>query len=464
MRAIRFFPLQSVIMKILLDFSSVVTELLIWWWAGWAKSFTGCVWLCYMATNYPWTRRFIGRSELTTLKITTYNTFLDVARDRFWLTYGWDFRLSNNNVIKFRNGSEIVLIDMKLYPNKDPNFDKLWSTEFTGWFLDEVNQIVWKGYQVISSRVWRYKNDHYGIRGLILMSCNPAKNRVYKEFYRKQKEWKIEEHKMFIQVLAKDNPNIARSYIERLSRLPNGAMKERLYYGNREYDDTPWVLFWYEEIVWMIGRHITKQIKEEKYIIVDVARHGTDLTTCVYREWLNWTLLRCESQSNMNTLQSRIQQEALIRWVRVENIIVDEDWVWWWLVDWLWCTWFLNNGAVVWDEDEEEKPNYQNLKTQCYYLLAKMMTEWKIWLTIPDYVSDLADPDGWFYRTDLEEIIHDELSAIKEEDIDKDWKRKITQKKDIKEQLGRSPDRADNLMMRMLPLLKITDDMSWAKK
>jgi hypothetical protein len=46
--------------------------------------------------------------------------------------------------------------------------------------------------------------------------------------------------------------------------------------------------------------------------------------------------------------------------------------------------------------------------------------------------------------------------------MDKDGKRKITDKKSIKEQIGRSPDRWDNIMMRMYPLLKRELDLSRA--
>ena len=42
-----------------------------------------------------------------------------------------------------------------------------------------------------------------------------------------------------------------------------------------------------------------------------------------------------------------------------------------------------------------------------------------------------------------------ELDHIAEEDIDKDGKKKITSKEKLKEDLGRSPDWADNFAMRM---------------
>ena len=130
-------------------------------------------------------------------------------------------------------------------------------------------------------------------------------------------------------------------------------------------------------------------------------------------------------------------------------------------MDGLGCTGFLNNGSVIENEADEndntqyKKPNYQNLKTQCYFFLADMIKQSKIGIIIPESIGEL-------YQSDLEEMIQDELGAIKEENIDKDGKRCITTKKDIKESIGRSPDRADNLMMRMYPLLKKELDLSWA--
>jgi hypothetical protein len=43
----------------------------------------------------------------------------------------------------------------------------------------------------------------------------------------------------------------------------------------------------------------------------------------------------------------------------------------------------------------------------------------------------------------------EELDIVCEVDIDKDSKKRIIKKEDIKEQLGRSPDFSDTIMMRM---------------
>lgn len=124
------------------------------------------------------------------------------------------------------------------------------------------------------------------------------------------------------------------------------------------------------------------------------------------------------------------------------------------MVDILGCTGFLNNGAVIEDEDTGIKPNFLNLKTQCYFKLADMIKDGSIGIEcIPCYEMS---------GEEIEDMIIEELSLVREIDIDKDGKRRIISKKELKEELGRSPDRADNLMMRMLPILKKAPDMSWA--
>lgn len=78
------------------------------------------------------------------------------------------------------------------------------------------------------------------------------------------------------------------------------------------------------------------------------------------------------------------------------------------------------------------KKNYQNLKTQCYFILADYINTNKISIE-PDYFKN--------------ELIQ-ELDVIVETTLD-DRKKSIISKEDIKEKIGRSPDYSDALMMRM---------------
>ena len=77
--------------------------------------------------------------------------------------------------------------------------------------------------------------------------------------------------------------------------------------------------------------------------------------------------------------------------------------------------------------------NYNNLKSQCYFKLAEYINEGKIWVLDETY----------------QEKLNEELEYIKRDNVDKDGKLSIMSKDKVKEFLGRSPDFADALMIRM---------------
>ena len=127
------------------------------------------------------------------------------------------FTTPKANAINFNNGSQILLKDLFLYPS-DPNFDSLGSLEITGAFIDECNQIVYKAWQIVTSRI-RYKLKEFDLEPKILGSCNPAKNWVYKEFYIKHKKGELKDSRKFIQALPTDNPHLPQSYLDSLLSL-----------------------------------------------------------------------------------------------------------------------------------------------------------------------------------------------------------------------------------------------------
>ena len=111
-------------------FDNKTTEVLFGGAAGGGKSWVGCSWLIMLCIKYPKTRYLMGRSKLDSLKKTTLNTFFEVCQ-----TWGilankhYNFN-AGSNIIKFYNGSEIILKDLFLYPS-DRNFDSLGSLEIT---------------------------------------------------------------------------------------------------------------------------------------------------------------------------------------------------------------------------------------------------------------------------------------------------------------------------------------------
>jgi hypothetical protein len=404
-------------------FDKQTTEILFGGAAGGGKSWVGCAWIIIVCLKYAGTRYLMGRSKLDALKKTTLNTFFEVCQH--WNIIAdkhYNFNASTN-IIKFYNGSEIILKDLFLYPS-DRNFDSLGSLEITGAFIDEANQITEKAKNIVASRL-RYKLDKYNIIPKLLMTCNPAKNWVYTQYYKPAKDGTIKKHRRFIQSLVDDNEYISKFYKTQLETLDE-LSKQRLLFGNWEYDVSDDNLCNYDAIVRLFDQ---QGIDGEKYITCDVARFGNDKTIIMLWKGLHITKVRTLLKSAINDVVEQIKQIQQQEQVKLSNIIVDEDGVGGGVKDYLRCRGFVNNSRPI------KKENYQNLKTQCYYKLASMINTAQIGISMND--------------VNIKQTMIEELEQIRSKDQDKDNKLQIVPKETVKAILGRSPDYADAMAMRM---------------
>ena len=368
----------------------------------------------------------MGRAKLKTLKETTLNTFFDLASQ---LNISNQFTFNGQNgSIYWNNGSEILLKDLYSYP-ADPNFDSLGSLEITGAFIDECNQISYKAWQIVISRI-RYKLNEFNLIPKILGSCNPAKNWTYSKFYIPNSNGTISESKKFIQSLPTDNPNLPASYLESLLALDENS-KQRLYYGNWEYDNDPAKLIDYDRI----NNCFTNDFIEagQMYISADIARYGSDkMVVCV---WSGFRVVEVFSLSKCSVIETAEAIRGLsTKWkVPNSNIIADEDGVGGGVIDILKCKGFVNNSRAL--KEENVIVEYQNLKTQCYYKLAAKIQNNEIYINCPDGT--------------MQDDIIKELEQVKRDKIDSDGKLRIVPKEKVKENIGRSPDYSDALAFRM---------------
>lgn len=406
----------------------ITTEVLFGGSAGGGKSFFGCAWLIIMCVNYPGTRWLMGRSKLKALKQTTLNTFFEICS--MWnLTEKHYNYNAQSGEITFFNNSQIILKDLFLYPS-DPNFDSLGSLEITGAFIDEVNQISEKAKNIVASRM-RYKLDEFSLIPKLLMSCNPAKNWCYDQFYKKSKSNELEPYKQFIPALVTDNPNISKHYIQQLQKLDE-ISKRRLLLGEWEYEDKEAIIS-YDKIIDIFKDY--DYVKEDLigsdcYISCDVARKGKD--KAVILVWFRFDVIEIHTMdiSLTNEIVDLIKRLKNKFSINNKNVVIDGDGVGGGVVDYLpGCVDFINNSKALKDE------NYQNLKTQCYFKLAEKINSCE--LSVFNWSLEIKDK------------ITQELSLVKRKNIDKDGKLQIISKEEIKSLIGRSPDYSDALMMRM---------------
>jgi hypothetical protein len=404
------------------------------------KTYLGCSWLIINCLQYPGTRWFIGRDKLKSIYLSTYNTFVEICSS--WGLYKDEAYTVNlkDGVIKFFNGSEIVLLDMHHNPT-DPNFDRLGSMEFSGGFLEEVAEVARKAYEIIFSRI-RYKLKDYNLIPKMLIVSNPTKNWVYTEFYSPWKSGNLERYKRFLPALATDNPHLDPSYIKALEKL-NHIDKQRLLYGNFDYDDDDRALVPYNRILDCFTNTFLKEqyLTSKSYITSDLAMQGRD--NFVVTHWLGlWCMFRgIYGKATGREIELKLKEEAEQTKTPRSNICYDYDGMGNYLDSYFKGANPFKNGSRAIDSD-----TYRNLKSECAFKLAELINEGKIFIDV--------DSDEYVMingrEMPLRDAIAEELSQLKRDNLDKDdQKLKIISKEEMKDNLGRSPDLLDVLIMRM---------------
>jgi len=395
--------------------------------AGGGKSMLGAYWVLKQCLKFPNTRYVIGRSRLKNLKETTLRSLFEVCEIQ-GLTANVDFTYNETKslITIHQTKSEIILKDLFHYPS-DPNFDSLGSMNITGAFIDEATEITPMAFNVIQSRM-RYKLDENNLIPKLLMTCNPSKGWIYSEFYKKFKDGTLDDNKQFVQSLVTDNPNISKHYIKQLQQL-DVLNQKRLLFGDWEYSDEDTQLFSIDALNDMFTNNFVSSVGV-KFISVDVARFGRDMSViCLWNGWRVESIKTLDKNS-IDELATIVDQIAKDNNVQRSNIVADSDGVGGGFVDILkGCKSFVNNAKAM------DNENFRNLKTQCYYKFAQKVTNGQIFINTNDKT--------------LQQNIIMEFEMVKQHDVDKDNKLMITPKDKIKQLLGRSPDIADALIMRI---------------
>jgi hypothetical protein len=398
--------------------------------AGGGKSWWICEKRLVRAYQYPGIRAFIGRKELKRLMQSTFVTWTKVCA--FHKIPPSDWHLNGQyNYIEFKNGSRIDLLDVDYLPS-DPLYERFGSLEYTEGDGEEVGEWNELAFEVLKSRVGRHLNKEYGILPKIGLTANPSKNFLYRLFYKPWKEGTLPPEYAFIPALYNDNPFTGTEYGDQLAQIKDQATRQRLMFGNWEYDDDPSALIEYDAILDLFSN--TAEASDDKYMTVDVARFGNDKTVIGLWNGLHCYKVYTYTKQGTEVTETRIKELARDHGIPYSHIIIDEDGIGGGIVDHIkGVKGFVANLPPI--EEAGEKPNYQHLKSQCYYTLADLVNLRRLAITT----------EG----EQVKQAIVEELEQVKSRDADKDGKLKVLQKDEIKEQLGRSPDYADMLMMRM---------------
>ena len=442
---IKLFKKQMQAMKILQD-PLWQGEVMYGGGARGGKSYLSANWLVSCSLNYPESQWLLGFEELKHLRRTTLPDLIKVIKYYTEPENGarWQntFKINlQDMILEFINGSKIFLSELANLPS-DPNFDRLGSLSLTGFAVDEAQRVSKTAIDTLQARLSLTKGDGWEFAPKALYTCNPKKNWTYRDFWKPLvKEKQDIPNKRFITSLYTDNPFINHSqYRQQVVQSKNRVQIERLLNGNFEYDDDPAKIFEHDDI----QNLFTNPVKEgkEKYLIVDVARMGSDKTVIGY--WQGLVVKKIFEYAKQDTKQTADVINNLSQKLEVKrsNICIDEDGVGGGVVDNLpGCKGFVNNSTAIDNRTELEKYqgkpklNYANLKTQCYFELARLTKEALVRI-------ETESPE-------IKEKIGEELEQVKQANVDKDTKINLVSKDIVKANIGRSPDISDMLMMRM---------------
>lgn len=227
-----------------------------------------------------------------------------------------------------------------------------------------------------------------------------------------------------------------------------------------EYLEDVGALFRYTSLVDVFSNTVPKD--GNRYLIVDIADDGSDKT--VLSLWDGLEEYKRDEYERLNTesIIAKIREIAAAEQVPYSHIAVDAIGVGAGVASSSMLDGIIgyksSYTAIKTDENIVRLPNagytpdanltsdYRNLRSQCVFTLADLVNNHKI----------ASRVDGRF-----KEMILEELAAY--QDASKgDGKRMATQKSDVKDMIGRSPDHSDTWIMRMYfeVMGKMTDSQS----
>lgn len=392
------------------------------------KSYLLASLLVMKCLQHPGIRIGLARNYITTLKKTTLISIMEVLGNWNLTTSHYSYN-SQAGIITFNNGSEIVLCELDFIPS-DPKYTRLGGLLLTFGVIDEAGEIDEKGKEIYQSRLGRWKNDELGIKPFLLMTCNPSKNFLYREYYTPFKEGRLKSHQSFIQALPQDNPYLPKGYIENLEKTLSLNERRRLLFGEWEFADDDTNLFTYQDIqlIFDTSINLEEDKKPEMYLSCDIAFTSDKAIFVVWQNKTVIDIIEYEKDDDMTTVE-RIKQIAKDYKIKTTNISYDADGVGKYIHQYLPSAREIHNGGKP-----IKNQGYRNLKAELFFKLA-------------EFVSD-----GTFkikthkYRKEIEE----ELSVIKHKPRENMNIIELIQKADMKRLLGRSPDIADALAYGMI--------------
>lgn len=410
---------------------------------GGGKSFLGAALIFGDALLYPETHYFIARKELNDLRKFTIPTIHEVLH-----SFGLDVKKyapynGQDNYFRLYNKSVVYLIACANEPS-DPMFERFGSMQMTRGWIEEAGEVE----EAARSNLWlsigRWKNDLYKLKKKMLLTANPKKGHLKRDFVDPFKAGLLAPARKYIQAFAADNTYLPEGYTATLAGIKDSVARQRLAEGDWDYDDDKDSLITYDALADCFSNTITKD--GEKYMTVDVARQGRDSTVIAIWDGLELIDIGMYKKQATNVTEQKIRDIAAIAKVPFSHILVDEDGIGGGVVDHLQgvkgftanSTPFqtaaqIRERAVKVQHEFIPKGNFSNLKAQCGWKAAELINDHLIAFKVPDH---------------RERIMEEITAELRDSKPDSEGRKLLRAKDKVKEDIGRSPDIGDCIIMR----------------
>ena len=396
--------------------------------------------LCCYA--YPECVNLIGRKNLTTLWETTWRTLLRMLNNFGFENKKHYIYNGIRHELVFENKSVTIAKNLELKPSDNEATD-YGSLEILRGYIDQSEHVSVKIIEKIGERVGsHFTSAEYGIKGKVFESFNPSSSHTKRRYWVPYKSNNEKKTRRFVAALPTDNPGKeAKEWVKQKEKdFADGTMSKKEYQkqikGDFDYDDSPDRLCDYDNIVSIFtNSHIEKA--SDKFMTADIARLGSDYARIGV--WEDFELIEVISfpTSLTTKIQTTIQALRTKHGIPAHNCIADEDGVGGGVVDNCNIKGFINNSKPIKeDTGSRENPQYKNLQTQCLYKLAKLINSNLIYIS-----ADLT-------QEEKDQVI-EECEQIQSWKTDDDGKLQCKPKSAIKQDIGRSPDWRDLLLMRL---------------
>jgi len=394
------------------------------------KSYAIAAILVMYCLKYPGIRIGLAREHLTVLKKTTLTSVFECMSD-WGLTKNHYKYNGQTGEITFYNGSAIILVELAYNPS-DPKYTRLGGLLLTFGVGDEFGEVDEKGKEIYQTRLGRWKNEEFGIKPILIMTANPARNFLYRDFYLPNRDNNLPSYRKFIQALPEDNTYLPPGYIENLTKTLTMSERRRLLRGEWEVQDEVDALFTQSDMDNMFDLTVEWEGDRTHRISADIAFTSD---RCVFVVWEGLRIKKViikepETGTVINTLNSLATEYR----VRPDNISYDADGVGLYLREHFPAAKEIHNNNKALKNE-----GYKNLKTELFFRLSDLV----------------KDGEVKFIDQSYRNIIEEELSCIRHKPRETMTTAiELISKTDMKKVLGRSPDIADALAYGMIFHLK----------